>query len=436
VAKNINPLKRRSAMRPGRYDTLEFEVSKQNLFFMLREAERDVWSLVRGYRRNTFKKMLELLLRAEQEEQLELINMTRDNPIHRSGFKPITINTTDGKITIRRPRLRKQLYESRVLPKYTKNEETILNLIHDLYLLGISTRKMEKALRNILGRYGISPSSVSNITGKIIPEIESFHKRQIEDKYVYLYLDGITITIQGNDGKGKKYILLIAYGVDTRGIKEIIDFVAVRSESYENWSGFLFNLYERGLRGENLKLVIIDGCKGLSLALDGIWQRVLRQRCWRHKLENVSKYLKKSDQEACIEEARSIYKAKNLRQANKRFKKWKRRWDKLYPKAVECIEKDLDELLTIFHFDESHRKKIRTTNPIERTFKEFRRRTNIMDNHLPNMSSCEKIFYCLCKFLNERWKDKRWLIFEDIEKIPDKLPERIFIQEECYEAIA
>lgn len=423
-------------MRPGRYDNLEFEIGKQDLCFMLKEAEQDVWGVLRGHQRDSFKKMLELLLNAEQDQELELINIPRDNPIYRSGFKPITINTTIGRVTISRPRLRKQLYESKILPKYTKNEEAILNLIRDLYLVGVSTRKMELALRNILGRYGISAGSVSNITSEIIPEIEAFHKRTIEDTYIYLYLDGITITVNGNDGKGKKYILLVAYGVNTRGVKEIIDFVMVRSESYDNWSGFLFNLYERGLKGANLKLIIVDGCPGLSQALDGLWQRTLRQRCWMHKLSNVCKHLKKSDEEVCINEARGIYKAESLRQAQKRFIRWKERWNKDYTKAVKCIEKDLDELLTIFHFDESHRIKIRTTNPIERTFKEFRRRTNVMDNHLPNISACEKIFYVMCKFLNERWHDKRWLIFKNIERIPNNLPVRMPVTEEHYAAIA
>ncbi len=423
-------------MRRGRYDSLEFEASKQDLCFMMRQAEQDVWSVLRGHQRNGFKNMLELLLNAEQEEQLELINIPRDNPVHKSGYKPITINTTIGRVTVSRPRLRKQLYESKILPKYTKNEESILNLIRDLYLVGVSTRKMEIALRNILGRYGISAASVSNITGKIMPEIESFHRRPIEDIYIYLYLDGITITVNGNAGKGKKYILLVAYGVNKYGVKEIIDFVMVKSESYDNWSGFLFNLYERGLKGANLKLIITDGCKGLSQALDGLWQRTLRQRCWTHKLSNVCKYLRKSDEDACINQARGIYKAISLRQALKRFSAWKDRWYKFYPSAVKCIEKDLDELLNIFHFDESHRIKIRTTNPIERTFKEFRRRTNVMDNHLPNISACEKIFYVMCKFLNERWHDKRWLIFENIERIPDNLPVRIPVAEERCAAVA
>jgi transposase-like protein len=98
-------------MRRGRYDSLEFEIGKQDLCFMLKEAEQDVWSVLRGHQKDSFKKMLELLLNAEQDQELELINMPLENPVHRSGYKPITISTTIGRVTISRPRLRKQLYE-------------------------------------------------------------------------------------------------------------------------------------------------------------------------------------------------------------------------------------------------------------------------------------------------------------------------------------
>lgn len=409
-------------MRPGRYDKLNFEESKQDFAFMLKEAENDLWGFMRENQKMSFKKTLELLLMYEQKEQLDLVEP--EEKIYRAGFSPITINTTLGQIIIERPRLRDQFYESAILPNYTKNEEAILELICNLYLVGVSTRKVETALRSILGKYGISAGSVSKITERIIPEIDSFHKRPLGDNYIYLYLDGVCLSVIGNDNKKKKYIFLVAYGVTREGKKEIIDYLPVRSESYDNWHGFLFNLYERGLKGRYLKLIIIDGCKGLSQALEGIYQRVLRQRCWVHKLKNVSKYLKKQDEQACMDEAKGIYKADTLRQANKRFRRWKMRWYRLYPKAVDCLEKDLDELLTIFHFDKSHRPKIRTTNPIERTFKEFRRRTNVMDNHLPNLKAAEKIFYIMAKFLNERWATKKWLIFEEIEKIPNNLPIR------------
>ena len=294
-------------------------------------------------------------------------------------------------------------------------------MIANLYLVGVSTRKMAKGLESILGKEGISSTQVSVITNRVKERVERFHRRPLEDKYLFLYLDGIGITIKGADGKGREYLLLVAYGVDRNGRKEIIDFMPARSESENNWSGFLFRLYEQGLKGKALKLLIIDGSKGLSNAL---YSRVLRQRCWVHKLRNVSRYLKKKDEERCLSEAKGIYKSGSRRQAVRRFGRWKARWGKAYPKAITCMENDLDELLNFFHFHKSHWRKIRTTNPIERLFREFRRRTNVMGNHMTNMNGCEKIFYVMTEFMNERWKLRKHLRFERINKIPAELPAR------------
>jgi len=409
-----------------RHSILEFYPERQDITFMLKEAERDLWGFMREEMRRGFKHLLEGLLRHEQEEylELELHERSRKRKGYRAGYSSITIKTSLGSIRIRRPRLRSQGYRSSVLPNYTKNERELLDLIANLYLVGVSTRKMSKGLESILGKEGVSATQVSIITNRVKEGIEEFHRRPLEDKYVYLYLDGISITIKGTDRKGRKYLLLVAYGVDHGGIKEIIDFIPVRSESENNWSGFLFNLYERGLKGKKLKLVIVDGSKGLSNALDAIYNRVLRQRCWAHKMRNVSNYLSKKDEEKCLGEAKGIYKSKSLRQALKRFKRWKARWEEAYPKATNCIEKDLDELLNFFHFDRSHWIKIRTTNPIERLFREFRRRTDVMGNHMPNMGACEKIFYVMTEFMNERWKRRKHLLFERINKIPAELPDR------------
>ncbi len=141
-------------------------------------------------------------------------------------------------------------------------------------------------------------------------------------------------------------------------------------------------------------------------------------------MRNIRVYLRKKDEEACIEGLKAIYTAKHRKAALKAFKAWKMEWETSYPKAVNCLGKDLEELLNFFYFDEAHRKKIRTTNPIERAFREFRRRTNVMDNHLSTTLGLEKIFFILSRFLNERWKNKRYLIFPEIEKIPVDLPTR------------
>jgi putative transposase len=410
-----------------RHSVLDFDPGKQDLGFMLHEAARDLWGFVREDQKAHGKMIVEYLLQEEQKEYLRLQRYERsgsERKGYRAGFSKIRVKTSLGEVEIRRPRLRVQEYVSKILPLYAKAERHLLDLIANMYLVGVSTRKMAKGLESILGDAGISAGSVSRITNRVKERIKAYHHRVVEDKYVFLYLDGLTITVQGLDGKGRKYILLVAYGVDYRGVKELIDFMPVRSESTDNWQGFLFQLYERGLKGKRLKLVIIDGCRGLANALDGIYPRVLRQRCWAHKLRNVAATLKKKDEEACLSGAKEIYKAKSLRHARKQFNRWKATWEKVYPKAVACIEADLDELLTFFLFDPRHWRRLRTTNPIERVIKEFRRRTGVMDNHLPNMDSCEKIFYVVTEFMNERWADHYRLRFRNIESIPENLPER------------
>ncbi len=129
------------------------------------------------------------------------------------------------------------------------------------------------------------------------------------------------------------------------GKKELISFRMASSESQAAWEAFLNDLYKRGLKGDNLKLIITDGCKGLHAALDLVYAYTKRQHCWVHKLRNVAKYLKKKDEKQVLSEAKKIYQADTKREVVKAFKLWKKHWYGLYPKAVNCIEKDLDELL-------------------------------------------------------------------------------------------
>lgn len=403
------------------FNELNFE--KQNIFYALKELKEmnySIWEYMEEKSRQHYKFLLETLLEAEREEIIEERRKSKERKewIYKNSYSNITITTKLGSIEIKRPRLRKK-YRSDVLPQYNKNEESILKLISDLYVCGVSTRKMEKGLQEILG-HRISAGQISVITNRAQIEIDKFHKRKISDNYVYLYLDGIPIKAKGSQWENKKgYMILFAYGITENGIKELIDFIIVRSESNENCSGFIFDLYERGLKGKKLKLIITDGCVSWHNAIEQIYPRILRQRCWVHKLRNVAGYIGHKNKKAVLDEAKKIYLAKNKKEAVTTFKYWKKKWGKFYPKAVNCIEKDLTELLNFFLFPKEHRIKIRTTNPIERVFREFKRRTKVMDNYLPNINSCEKIFFALTNFINDRWKFKKVLHFPKIEKVVD-----------------
>ena len=175
----------------------------------------------------------------------------------------------------------------------------------------------------------------------------------------------------------------------------------MKSESQQSWKSLLEELWKRGLRGAALKLIVTDGHAGLVKALSEVWPRVAHQRCWVHKLRNLQSRLKAS-QRACLQEAKLIYQAENEQEAIARFRKWKRRWEKDAPRAVHCLEADLEELFSIFRLPPVQRRRLRTTNVIERLFVEVRRRIRTMCA-FTTRDSCERILYSVFYRMNQYW---------------------------------
>ncbi len=184
-----------------------------------------------------------------------------------------------------------------------------------------------------------------------------------------------------------------------------------RNESETEWFGFLNSLYQRGLAGKGMRLVITDGGKGLLAALDMVYPGIKRQRCWVHKLRNVAKYIPRRYQKECLGEAKGIYGARNYREAVRCYKDWCQKWCGVVPKAVACLERDIEDLLVFFQEDKKLWRKLRTTNAIERLFKELRRRTRPM-SLFANVASCERITYALFNKYNNKWKERRYVVFK------------------------
>ncbi len=206
-----------------------------------------------------------------------------------------------------------------------------------------------------------------------------------------LLLDGVTQKVRSASGRVKKKIVLVAYGITGDGQRELIDFRISPSESEAAWYGLINRLYHRGLEGEMLEIVVSDGSPGLAAALEYIYFDVDHQRCWVHKLRNVADKVNKADQRQVLAGARRIYLARNRRAATGAFHRWSSRWRNLYPKAARCVEKDLDALLIFLNYPEWMRKTIRSTNLIERSFKEVRRRARPMDPRNPLMTDLTRL---------------------------------------------
>jgi putative transposase len=251
----------------------------------------------------------------------------------------------------------------------------------------------------------ISSSSVSEITKSLNVQVNKYHARRLVDDYVYLIADGVYFNVKNPVWK-KRRCVLVVYGIKSNGTRELIDFeLAPHGESQIAWERFLYRLYNRGLEGNSLRLIVRDGNKGLKNALANVFLNAPQQPCWAHKLRNVSNKLPRKLQSLCINQARDIYNASDSKTALKTFKSWAKTWQPIAPKAVTCLNEDIFDLLNFFNEPEHMWKKLRTSNIIERCFREVRRRTRPM-SCFQNSESVQRIIYAIFYRQNKIWENK------------------------------
>lgn len=355
-------------------------------------------------------KLVKELIESTLQEELAIFTGTEpyqrppQRLYYRNGYYNRSLVTQFGTIEdVRVPTLRNASFKTKIFKRYKRYQDVVEDLIEDIFLAGVSTRRVGDAISKLLDTT-VSHGTVSNITRRLDNKAREFHKSPLIDEYQYLILDAITLKIRYNNNYHNRKVLT-AYGITLFGQRRLLDFVQAKGEPFEAWEGLLNSLHNRGLKGDNLKLITIDGCGGLHSALEVVYPHVSIQRCWAHKLRNVSNYLKKIYQDECIKGARRIYEAKSKHLAIAEFKNWKKAWLKRAPNAVYCLEKDLEELLNFFDCPQSHWIRVRTTNVIERCFKEVRRRTRVF-SCFSNKQSCERIIYAIFTHLNNQWKAK------------------------------
>jgi putative transposase len=357
-----------------------------------------------------FKGLLKTLMEITMDEEVVMYTGTewhKKSQVridYRNGFRYRNFLTKHGWIDdIKVPRLRKTAFRTKVFKNYQRRQAAVDQALRDVFLAGVSTRRVGEALSCLLDT-SISATTVSNVTKVLDQKVREYQNRPLLDEYQYLIFDGINLKVRLASGY-KKRAVLVAYGITCFGFREIISFRQVGKESKTKWVAFLEDLRRRGLEGKNLKLITIDGHKGLISAVDEVYPFIPLQRCWAHKLRNVVNYLPKRYQKICSFDAALIYNASSKVEAIKQFRLWKFKWSKVNKDAVHCLEKDLDNMLNFFDCPEEHWIKIRTTNVIERSFREVRRRTRTM-SCFTNEASCDRIMYAIFNHLNNHWKER------------------------------
>ncbi len=322
----------------------------------------------------------------------------------RNGCYVRALTTTWGTIPdLEIPRPREAGFTPSVLPRYQRRTQAVDRLIRAVFLAGISTRRVGRTLAELLGDT-VSASTVSRITRTLDDVVAAWHRRPLLDHYRYLLLDGLTLRVKTPDGTRRR-LVLVAYGLTTTGRRDLIDYRLARSESQGTWEAFLINLAARGLIGRPLQLITTDGHRGLHAALELVYPTVPRQACWVHVLRNAAQRLRVRDRERCLQMARRLYTAPSRTTAETALRQWVRTWHPVAPAAVACILHDWEALLAFYVVPSRDWRRVRTTNAIERAFREVRRRTRPM-TCFTNDASCDRITYAVVHHLNEQWRER------------------------------
>lgn len=357
----------------------------------LMNFEPEGWEDYRTSGREVLRQILEERMqgRLRKTLALEAAEGIRDR---RNGKYRRHLLTGMGDIELSVPRTR-QFSALAVVRAYARRGPDVDRSVLACFLLGLSTRKVAEALLPVLGER-VSASTVSRVSRTLDEAVAAFHRRPLVNRYRVLQFDGVVMSRKTGAGALKRPVLVVL-GLLPNGRKEVIDFLLAPAESQPAWEGFLNDLYQRGLTGEGVVQITIDGGAGLLAALPLVYPRIPIQRCWAHKVRNVLDKVREKDAPAIKKELRLIYQATSRGKACEHALRLAVRWEDRYPAAVRCLMKDLEELLAFFVFqDPDWRRKTRTTNAIERRFREVRRRTRPM-GVFSDRTSIERILFAV-----------------------------------------
>ena len=316
----------------------------------------------------------------------------------RNGAYSRWLLTSQGAIELHVPRTR-TFSAIDVLERYRRREHAVDRVILAGFLLGLSTRKVGETLLPLLGER-VSPATVSRVAQVLDHAVAAFHQRPITRRYGALIFDGVVMSRKTGAGALRRPVL-VALGITAAGAKEVIDFRLAPGESQPAWEAFLHDLYRRGLTGEGLELVVTDGGSGLLAALPLVFPHVSVQRCWAHKTRNILDRVRRADRERVKRDLHRISHAADRTAARRAARQLADRWEHRYPAAVQCLRRDLEALLPFLRFDDpTWRTATRTTNAIERRFREVRRRTRPM-GVFSDRTSIERILYAVFTHENQ-----------------------------------
>lgn len=331
----------------------------------------------------------------------------------RAGHYERKLHTRAGEVNIKMPKLRKQTFETAIIERYRRRESSIEESLIEMYLAGVSVRRVEDITEALWGTR-VSSGTVSNLNKKIYKKLEEWRNKPIVGNFPYVYLDGIVLK-RSWAGEIKNVSVLVAIGVHESGYRQILGVCEGHKEDKSGWGGFLSHLKKRGLKG--VKLIISDACIGLYESADEYYPSAAWQRCMVHFHRNVAGKVPSTKVKQVARMLKAIYAQESAVAAKEKAANIVKQLKEMKLKvAAELVEQKIGETLTYYQFPPSHWVRIRTNNPLERIMKEIRRRTRVVgafpDGHSALMLTAARLRH----IAGTKWGTRKYLCMEKLQQ--------------------
>ena len=359
------------------------------------QTAADVQEALKDLLGGTIQEMME----AELDNHLGYKSYERsDNPDYRNGTKSKTLRSTVGEISIAVPKDRDGDFEPKVVPKYKKDISDIESKVISLSAKGLTTRQISSVIEDIYG-CEISEGMVSNITDKIMPDIEAWQNRPLSAVYPIVFVDCIHFSVR-DEHIVKKLAAYIILGISIDGHKEVLSITVGENESAKFWLSVLNSLKNRGVK--DIFVLCADGLSGIKESIATAFPKTEYQRCIVHQVRNTLKYVANKDMKEFDKDLKTIYHAADEKTGYEQMLKVKEKWDAKYPNAMERWVDNWDVISPIFKFSETVRKVIYTTNAIESLNSTYRR-LNSQRSVFPSDTALLKALYLSTFEATKKW---------------------------------
>lgn len=369
------------------------EIVKKGNFKSASDIQDALKELMKDFIQETLEAELDSELGYEKYDK----NINNDNS--RNGYSKKKVKSSFGEIELDIPRDRNSEFEPKIVPKYSRDISNLEEKVISMYGLGMTTRDINKHIQEI---YGVEVSSemVSKITDKIIPLIEEWKARPLEEVYYFTFLDAIHFSVKEDKSIVKKaaYIVL---GVNSEGKKDILGIYIGANESAKFWLMVLNDLKSRGVK--DILIASVDGLTGFSEAIHSVFPLTDIQRCIIHQIRYTLTYVSYKDKKEFSKDLKKIYTSPTEEAGYSALQELKEIWDKKYPYALKSWENNWSELRTFFKFSPEIRRIMYTTNVIENLNRIFRKSTKTRSS-FPTDMALMKILYLCTRNLTEKWK--------------------------------